>query len=99
MGTYRSVLESIERGVSISRIALSLDRREDVIRGMIESMIREGLIDDLDCDDGTCSACPMAESCGFGMDIPRSYYVTDRGREYLYESTGTVQSSAETDVA
>lgn len=83
MGTYRSVLAAIRRGRPIPAVAEALDRREDAIRGMVRSMVSDGYLRELGCEGETCSACPMADSCGLAVDGPSSYVVTEAGVAYL----------------
>ncbi len=86
MSTYRRVLAMVARNVPISTIATQLDTREDAIRGMLDSMVREGYLRAIDCESAACSGCPMADTCGMGADgTPMSYLLTERGRELLEE--------------
>ena len=92
MGTYRSVLAAIRQGRPIPAVAEALDRREDAIRGMVRSMVREGYLREFGCEGETCSACPMADSCGLAVDGPSSYVVTEAGVAYLEDDTSQTGS-------
>ena len=85
MGTYLSVLALVRRGAVIETAARELDLREDAVRGMIQSMLREGHLREFGCDDSPCSSCPMGEACGASTDGPASYFLTAEGLEYLGE--------------
>ncbi|OYR63234.1 hypothetical protein DJ83_03190 [Halorubrum ezzemoulense] len=86
MSTYRRVLAMVARNVPVSTIATRLDTREDAIRGMLDSMVREGYLRTIDCESAACSGCPMSDACGMGADgNPMSYLLTQRGRELLAE--------------
>lgn len=86
MSTYRRVLARLAAGESPARIATELDRREDAIRGMIDTMCRRGHLVEVDCADGACGACPMADACG-PMDSPVQYVVSPDGRALIEAST------------
>jgi len=76
----------VAQNVPVSAIAAQLDTREDAVRGMLDSMVREGHLRAIDCDSAACSGCPMADACGMGADgNPMSYLLTERGRELLDE--------------
>lgn len=83
VGTYQSVLAAIQQGRPIPAVAEALDRREDAIRGMVRSMVREGYLRELGCEGEACSGCPMADSCGLAVDGPSSYVVTRAGLAHL----------------
>ena len=78
MSTYVTVLSLLADGVAPETIARKLDRREDAVRGMIETMARRGHVEQIDCADGTCSSCPMADACG-PMESPVQYVVSEAG--------------------
>jgi len=96
VGTYRSVLAAIRRGQPIPAVAEALDRREDAIRGMVRSMVREGYLRDFGCEGEPCSACPMADSCGLAVDGPTSYVVTEAGVAYLDDDAPQSGSAEQT---
>lgn len=86
MSRYRTVLERINRGQSIETIRDELELRDDVIRGMIQSMLREGHLSEFGCDGETCSVCPMSGSCPMGsIQGPASYMVTEQGRAFIVD--------------
>ncbi len=87
MSRYRSVLRRLSRGEPVETVREELDLRDDVVRGMIESMLREGHLKEFGCEGESCSACPMSESCPMGdIQGPRSYMVTSTGQEYLLQA-------------
>ncbi|WP_138006102.1 hypothetical protein [Halalkalirubrum salinum] len=86
MSTYLSVLRLLAEGTSPERIAVELDRREDAIRGMLETMRRRNHVHRVDCEDSACAACPMADACG-PMDSPVQYIVSANGWELIDSST------------
>lgn len=76
----------VARNVPVSTIATQLDTREDAIRGMLDSMVREGYLRAIDCESAACSGCPMSDACRMGADgNPMSYLLTQRGRKLLAE--------------
>lgn len=84
MSRYRAVLERISRGQSMESVREELALRDDVIRGMVQSMLREGHLSEFGCEGETCSACPMSGSCPMGsIQGPSSYMVTEQGREFI----------------
>ncbi|MDR5656960.1 FeoC-like transcriptional regulator [Halodesulfurarchaeum sp. HSR-GB] len=84
MNTYRTVLERIHRGHSLETVSSDLDVRPDALRGMVESMLREGHLRELGCVDDSCDVCPMSASCPMGdIQGPTSYMVTEQGTAYL----------------
>jgi hypothetical protein len=83
VGTYRSVLALVRGGVSVEDVATDLGLREDAVRGMIQSMLREGHLGEFGCDDNPCTSCPMGEACGAMTDGPTSYFLTAEGVDYL----------------
>lgn len=84
MSRYQTVLERIAQGQSIEAVRADLGLRGDVIAGMIQSMLREGHLNEFGCEGDTCSACPMSGSCPMGsIQGPSSYMVTEQGREFL----------------
>mgnify|MGYP006271163123 CR=1 FL=1 len=85
MSTYRRVLARLATGDPPGRIAADLDRREDAIRGMIDTMCRRGHLTEVDCADGACGACPMADACG-PMDSPTQYVVLPDGQALIEAS-------------
>ena len=78
MSTYRTVLSLLADGVAPETIAMKVDRREDAVRGMIETMARRGHVEQVDCTDGACGSCPMADACG-PMESPVQYVVSEAG--------------------
>lgn len=96
MSTYLRVLALISRGTPIPRIADRLDLREDAVLAMVESMVRSGHLQDLDCADGACSACPMSDGCPGPRDGPSQYFVTDAGYALLRDSDDVVGDSVRT---
>ena len=78
MSTYVTVLSLLAEGVAPEMIAERIDRREDAVRGMIETMVRRGHIEQIDCTDGACGSCPMADACG-PMESPVQYVVSEAG--------------------
>lgn len=82
MSTYLTVLSLLAEGVAPETIAKKIDRREDAIRGMIETMVRRGHIEQIDCTDGACGSCPMADACG-PMESPVQYVVAETGRKLV----------------
>jgi len=89
VSTYVAVLSLLAEGADPERIAGTLDRREDAVRGMIETMSRRGHVDRIDCAEGACGACPMADACG-PMDSPVQYVVSPDGMD-LVEGSGVDQ--------
>ena len=85
MSTYRRVLSRLAAGDPPARIAADLDRREDAVRGMIDTMCRRGHLTAVDCAEGACAACPMADACG-PMDSPVQYVVSADGWDLIEES-------------
>ncbi|MGM0372185.1 MAG: hypothetical protein ACQEQJ_06755 [Halobacteriota archaeon] len=84
MSTYRAVLERINRGQSLETVSDDLGVRPDALRGMIESMLREGHLRELGCVDDSCDVCPMSASCPMGdIQGPASYMVTEQGTAYI----------------
>ena len=83
MNTYRRILAEIRRGKFIDAIATTLDRREDAVRAMVESMVREGHVRDLSCEGDTCDICPMSDSCSMVSDAPVTYTISTAGLDYL----------------
>ena len=96
MSTYQQVLELISRGTAIPQVADRMDMRQDAVLAMIESMVRSGHLQDLDCADDTCSACPMADGCPVPQDGPSQYFVTEDGRALLRDADGTVEKHSAT---
>jgi DNA-binding NarL/FixJ family response regulator len=80
---YRQILTEIQRGKSIDAIATTLDRREEAVRAMVESMVREGHVRDLSCEGDTCDVCPMSDSCSLVSDAPATYVISTDGLDYL----------------
>jgi hypothetical protein len=91
MSTYRRVLALVGQGTSLPRIADRLDTSEDAVLAMIESMVRSGHLQDLDCAEGACSACPMSDGCPV-PDGPSQYFLTENGRA-LVEDTDRVRGA------
>jgi len=89
MSTYLRVLTQVANGRGPDRIAAELGRREDAVRGMLETMHRRGHVRRIDCEDGACAACPMAESCGGAMGTPVQYVVAADGWDLIEESTAS----------
>lgn len=86
MSRYRTVLEQIGQGQSIEAVRDDLDLRDDVLTGMIQSMLREGHLNEFGCEGDSCSACPMSGSCPMGsIQGPSSYMVTKQGREFIVD--------------
>lgn len=83
MSTYRTILARLETGATPERIAADLDRREDAVRAVIESMQREGHVRRIDCGETGCSACPMADACAMPTSQTAQYVVSAAGRELL----------------
>lgn len=84
MSRYRSVLRRLSRGEPLETVRTELDLRDDVVRGMIQSMLREGHLSEFGCEGETCSACPMSGSCPMGeIQGPSSYMLTADGRKFL----------------
>ncbi len=78
------MLALVARNVPVRTIAKEVDTREDAVRGMLDSMVREGYLREIDCESAGCSGCPMADACGMGADgAPMSYLVTERGQNVL----------------
>ncbi|WP_253738099.1 FeoC-like transcriptional regulator [Halohasta salina] len=86
MSTYRRVLARLAAGDPPARIAVELDRREDAVRGMIDTMCRRGHLMEVDCAEGACGSCPMADACG-PMDSPVQYVVSAEGRALIEAPT------------
>jgi len=78
MSTYVTVLSLLAEGVAPEMIAERINRREDAVRGMIETMVRRGHLEQIDCSDGACGSCPMADACG-PMESPVQYVVSEAG--------------------
>jgi hypothetical protein len=83
VSTYRTILARLETGATPERIAADLDRREDAVRAILESMRREGHVRRIDCGETGCSACPMADSCAMPTSQTAQYVVSAAGRELL----------------
>lgn len=84
MNTYHRVLTELARGKSIDSIAEEFDRRPEAIDGMIDSMRREGHLEEFGCKDDTCKVCPFADSCPTAaVSGPKSYFVTESGVELI----------------
>jgi hypothetical protein len=87
MSAYRSILAEISRGRPIDAVREELDLREDVLDAMIQSMLREGYLDEFGCEGDTCTACPMSGSCPMAtIQGPTSYLVTEAGKQYVLEA-------------
>ena len=85
MSSYRRVLALLHEGTPLIRIAETMNMREDALRAMVQSMVREGHLRDLDCDADSCSACPMADGCPIPQDEPASYVISEDGTSFLLE--------------
>lgn len=84
MSTYRAILRRIEQGQSVETVREELGLRADVIDAMIQSMRREGHLEDFGCVDETCPACPMSGSCPItSVEGLTSYLVTERGSQFV----------------
>ena len=86
MSAYRSILTEISRGRPMETVREELDIRADVLDAMIQSMLREGYLDEFGCEGDTCTACPMSGSCPMStIQGPTSYLVTEKGKRYVLE--------------
>ena len=95
MSRYQQVLGLISQGTPIPQIVERLNIREDAVLAMVESMVRSGHLQDLDCAGGACSACPMSEGCPVPQDGPSQYFVTEDGLALLTETENTDGTNAE----
>ncbi len=85
---YQETLALIARNRSVPEIAAELDTREDAVRGMIQSMVRAGHLQEIGCETTGCSACPMSEACGMDNDHAISYLLTADGQAVLETAEG-----------
>lgn len=88
MSAYQQVLALINMGKSIPHIVEQLEMREDAVLAMIESMVRSGHLQEIDCAGGACEACPMSDGCIVPQDGPSQYFVTEDGLSLLAETDG-----------
>ena len=91
MSTYRTILARLETGATPERIADDLDRREDAVRAILESMRREGHVRRIDCSETGCSACPMADACPTPTSQTAQYVVSADGRALLGDERSSEQ--------
>ncbi|MFP4169623.1 MAG: FeoC-like transcriptional regulator [Methanomassiliicoccales archaeon] len=75
-----SVLFLLSRGRSVGEIAKRLDVREEAARAMIDHLVREGCLQQVDCEG--CRFCTGGCSCGPGQ---RMFVITPRGRAMMLE--------------
>ena len=56
------ILEELRRGKSLDQLAEALGMRKETVQAMLESLARQGVIAEVDCDTN-CGNCPMSKSC------------------------------------
>ncbi|WP_396275476.1 FeoC-like transcriptional regulator [Halodesulfurarchaeum sp. HSR-GB] len=86
MSVYEEVLGFVNRGIEIRDIAEQLAMRPDAVKAIIESQVRAGHLQDLDCAGSACDTCPMSKGCPVPQDGPSQYVITIDGKKLLQAS-------------
>jgi len=79
MNKMRAILSKIGEGKTLDAISRELGMREFTLRAMVDSMVRTGYLEEIQCIAG-CGMCPM--KCSFSSSFKiKMYVVTEKGME------------------
>ena len=79
MSKRKSILDKIKEGKTISNISNELDMSVRTVEAMVDSMIHQGYLKVINCEDSKCSSCPMG--CDSSKMPFKIYRVTEKGEE------------------
>jgi aldehyde:ferredoxin oxidoreductase len=81
MALIKEVLLKVGKGKTVDAISRELGIRGSTFRAMLEFMVKEGYLEEIDCENN-CVSCPM--KCRAPMNI-KMYMLTKKGGEYIKE--------------